>query len=137
MSGTALRSGACKLLEKHPLPRGYNAVRQLQNARCNAPAGPTGTDDGSLQAWSLDAETFGQWLFCLRPHGGAVTLLQAPPADAAAPWAACVVSAGADGTVCIVSLLSGSCERVLLGNTGMLFQCSTSASTLSTASAQL
>ncbi len=84
-----------------------------------------GAEDGTLQAWDLSAGSFGQRLFFLSAHGGPVLTLQPPPSAAGSVWDGCVVSCGADGAVCIVSLASGSCKRVLPGE----LSCVTSKST--------
>lgn len=45
-----------------------------------------------------------------------VTQLLPPPPQAAQPWDGCFVSVDAEGTVCIISLENGTCERVLAGH---------------------
>ncbi|KAK9816767.1 hypothetical protein WJX72_004909 [[Myrmecia] bisecta] len=49
-------------------------------------------------------------------HTAAVTHMLPPPETAPLPWSCCIASIGADGTVCIVSLITLRCERVLPGH---------------------
>ena len=41
--------------------------------------------------------------------------LMPPPQGAVPPWDGCVLTLGAEGAVCIVSLVSCACERVFAG----------------------
>ena len=75
-----------------------------------------GAEDGSITAFDLAPHRLGQRV-CgpLHVHTGKVVDLEAPPAGAADPWDACVLSVGADCAVCIVSLLPQSVMRSFVG----------------------
>lgn len=75
----------------------------------------SGAADGTINAWDMAPGDVGRRLVTVTAHSGAVTRLQAVPADAGA-WRHCVLSTGTDGIVCLISLASGACERVLPGH---------------------